>query len=130
MAERVFKPNNQRYVFATFEDQWLKNGQETFHYQKYEDPILREYVKKAFDITLMADYGKFDIRLDQSGRYFFLDSNSNPAFGPKETDCALANILGVYDISFVDILRRLVLNTIRDSLGKKKLPLTTNGNGD
>jgi hypothetical protein len=78
----------------------------------------------------MADYGKFDIRLDQSGRYFFLDSNSNPAFGPKETDCALANILGVYDISFVDILRRLVLNTIRDSLGKKKLPLTTNGNGD
>jgi D-alanine-D-alanine ligase len=128
LAERVFKKPNDKYVFATFEDQWLDPDNITFKYQKYNDAILREYIKKAFEITRMADYGKFDIRLDQSGRYFFLDSNTNPAFGPKETDCALANILDIYEISFVDILRRLVMNTIRDSQGKKRLPLTLNGN--
>jgi len=73
----------------------------------------------------MADYAKFDIRLDSSGRYYFIDSNSNPAFGPKELDCALASILGLYDISFTQILKRLLLNTIRDAQGKKRLPLTS-----
>jgi len=127
LAEKVFNKPNDKYVFATFEDQWLESAVEAFRYQKYDDPLLREYVKRAFETTRMGDYGKFDIRLDPSGRYFFIDSNSNPAFGPKETDCAIANILDLYDISFLDILRRLIQNTIRDAEGKKLLPITTNG---
>lgn len=127
LAERVFKKNNDKYVFASFENQWLKNSEESFTYVKYRDKLLVEYVKKAFDITRMTDYGKFDIRLDNSGRYFFLDCNSNPAFGPKETDCALANILDLFNLSFPDILKRLLQNTIRDAIGKKLLPLTNNG---
>lgn len=123
MAERVFKKSSERYIFATFEDQWLKSSAETFHYQKYADPLLREYIKKAFETTRMSDYGKFDVRFDSSGRYFFLDSNSNPAFGPKETDCAMANILDMYDISFYDVLKRLLINTQRDALGKTLLPV-------
>jgi hypothetical protein len=31
--------------------------QEVYHYSKYEDPLLKEYVKKAFDVTNMYDYG-------------------------------------------------------------------------
>lgn len=122
LGEKVFPKKRQKdkYLFAAFEDQWAKN---TFHYQKYRDPLLRDYVKKAFEITDMADYAKFDVRLDSSGRYYFIDSNSNPAFGPKELDCALANILDLYDISFTEILKRLLLNTIRDSQGKERLPL-------
>jgi D-alanine-D-alanine ligase len=130
LAEKVFNKKDKRYVFATFEDQWLENNEEAFYYQKYHDPLLREYVKRAFEITKMADYGKFDIRLDSSGRYFFIDCNSNPAFGPKELDCALGNILDLYGVSFSEILKRLLLNTIRDEAGKKRLPLTNNGNGD
>jgi len=122
VGEKVFPKKRQKdkYLFAAFEDQWEKD---TFHYQKYHDPLLRDYVKKAFEITDMADYAKFDIRLDSSGRYYFIDSNSNPAFGPKELDCALANILDLYDINFTEILKRLLLNTIRDSQGKERLPL-------
>lgn len=127
LAEKVFKDTNRKYVFATFEDLWLKKGYEAFHYQKFKDPLLREYVKKAFEITKMSDYGKFDVRLDLSGRYFFLDCNSNPAFGPKETYTAIANILDLYGISFEEILKRLVLNTMRDMAGKELLPPTTNG---
>lgn len=127
-AEKVFNKPGEKFVFATFEDQWLDaKGEEAFHYQKYQDPVLQEYVKKTFEVTKMSDYGKFDIRMDASGRYFFIDANSNPAFGPKECECAIANILDLYDISFFDILKRLLLNTVRDAQGKKLLPLVENG---
>jgi len=114
MAEKCFKKKKAKYQFATFEDQWLKQGTESFAYRKFKDPILKEYVKKAFDVTKMDDYGKFDIRVDQSGRYFFLDCNSNPAFGPKEIECALATILDMYEVSFLEILRRLIQNTFKN----------------
>lgn len=131
IAEKVFNKPGEKFVFATFEDQWLDHeGKEAFHYRKFRDPLLREYVKKAFDITRMGDYGKFDVRIDSSGRYYFLDCNSNPAFGPKECECAIANILDLYDISFFDILKRLLANTVRDSQGKKLLPLVENGDND
>lgn len=113
-GEKVFRKKEEKYVFATFEDQWTDTKDEGFHYQKYEDSVLVEYVKRAFEIGKMADYAKFDIRVDSSGRYYFIDSNSNPAFGPKEVDCALANILDLYGIGFPDILKRLILNTFRD----------------
>ena len=122
-AEKVFPVTGEKYTFTTFEDQWLRPGWESFTYVKYDDPVLREYVKRAFDVTKMYDYGKFDVRMDQSGRYFFIDSNCNPAFGPKELDMALSVILDMYGISFYEILKRLLLNTVRDAAGKERLPL-------
>ncbi|HLA97911.1 MAG TPA: hypothetical protein VJL34_05620 [Anaerolineales bacterium] len=123
LAEKVFHDTESKYLFTTFEDQWLTEGKSVFQYEKYDDPLLKEFVKKAFDVTKMYDYGKFDVRLDQSGRYFFIDSNCNPAFGPKELDMALAVILDMYGISFYEILKRLLLNTVRDAYGKERLPL-------
>jgi D-alanine-D-alanine ligase len=123
LAEKIFAHSEGKYVFLTFEDQWLPKAEPAFHYVKYEDPILREYVKKAFEVANMYDYAKFDVRLDQSGRYFFIDTNCNPAFGPKELDVALAVILDLYRISFYEILKRLIQNTVRDAQGKKRLPL-------
>lgn len=112
MAEKIFTKPEEKFIFATFEDQWETGRPEAFHYQKIEDPILKEYVKKAFEITKMADYAKFDVRVDSSGRYYFTDTNCNPAFGPKELECAMATILDLYDIAFTDILKRLILNTL------------------
>lgn len=125
LAEKIFKKEEGKYTLSTFEDQWLSKTGDTFEYQKYDDPILKEYVKKAFDVNKMYDYGKFDVRLDQSGRYFFIDSNCNPAFGPKEADVAIANILDMYGITFLEILKRLLLNTMRDAQGKERLPITS-----
>jgi len=121
LSEVVFPENDEKYNYFTFEEQWLSHGNK--QYQKYHDPLLREYVKKAFDVTKMYDYAKFDVRLDQSGRYFFIDTNSNPAFGPKETDVAISVVLDMYGISFQEILKRLLLNTMRDAQGKERLPL-------
>jgi D-alanine-D-alanine ligase len=123
LAEKIFAHPDEKYVFLTFEEQWLTPAGSAVHYIKYSDSLLREYIKKAFDAVNMYDYGKFDIRLDQSGRYFFVDTNCNPAFGPKELDVALSVILDLYGISFYEILKRLILNTVRDAAGKKRLSL-------
>jgi D-alanine-D-alanine ligase-like ATP-grasp enzyme len=123
LAEKVFTHPESKYVFLTFEDQWLTEMNAAFHYVKYEDPLLKEYLKKAFEVTKMAGYAKYDIRQDQSGRYFFIDSNCNPALGPKELDVALSVILDMYGISFSEILEKLILNALRDR-SKKERKLT------
>lgn len=122
LAEKIFKEENNPNQFASFEYQWS----EAAVYKKYDDAVLADLCKKAFDILKMSDYGKFDVRLDISGRYYFVDSNSNPAFGPKELDCAISSILGLYGIDFNEILKRLLLNTMRDARGMERLPFTNN----
>lgn len=106
LAEKKFSSPDKKFVFATFDHQWL-DGKETFHYQKYLDDKLADLVRKAFFAAKMVDYGKLDIRLNSAGEYFFIDSNSNPAFGPKELQCALGTILDMYGISFEEVLKTL-----------------------
>lgn len=118
LAEKVFAHPDDKYTFLTFEDQWLSTNS-TFHYTKYQAPVLKEYTKKAFVVAKMAGYAKFDIRLDQSGRYFFVDANCNPALGPKELDVAMSVILDLYGISFYEILKKLVLTTFRSATKEK-----------
>lgn len=113
LAEKVFRHTDSPYVFLTFEDQWLTEMNAAFYYKPYRDPVLREMVRKAFDVVRMGDYGKFDVRLDEAGRYYFIDSNCNPALGPKELDMALAVILDMSGISFYEVLKRLIVNTMR-----------------
>ena len=120
LAEKVFIHPEGPYVFLTFEDQWLAEIDSVFHYAAYEDPVLKEYVRKAFEVGKMAGYAKFDIRLDQSGRYFFIDTNCNPALGPKEADVALSLIMNLYGVSFYEILKRLITNTMRDASKRKR----------
>jgi hypothetical protein len=55
--------------------------------------------------------------------YFFIDTNCNPALGPKELDVAMSVILDLYGISFHEILKRLIMNTMRDASKKKGLAL-------
>ena len=115
LAEKIFAHPERKYVFLTFEDQWLSERNSAFHYKKYADPLLKEYLKKAFDVAKMVGYAKFDIRLDQSGRYYFIDTNCNPALGPKELDMALSVILDLYGVSFYEILKKIILNTMREA---------------
>jgi len=128
LAEKIFAHPEQKYVYLTFEDQWLTGPNAAFHYARYRDPLLAEYVKKAFEVSRMADYAKFDVRLDQSGRYFFIDTNCNPALGPKEQDVALSVILDLYGVTFYEILKRLLTNTVRDVSKREKELSKLNGN--
>ena len=121
-AEKIFKDTNRKYQYLTFEEQWMHTLNEDSHYLKYKDPLLTEYVKKAFAITKQAGYSKFDVRLDQSGRYFFIDSNCNPALGPKEMDTSLSVILDMYGVPFEEALQKLVIHTLDGTTRKKRFP--------
>ena len=85
-------------------------------YTKYEDPALRPLVKKAFDVLKMSDYGRIDVRVDAAGRYYFIDPNANPFFGPaKETHATYSIILDMYGVDFPEVLKRIFLNTAADA---------------
>jgi hypothetical protein len=58
--------------------------------------------------------------MDISGRYYVIDANSNPAFGPKEMWTAISAITDMYGIPFTEILRRLMINTIRETFADFK----------
>jgi len=125
-AEKIFDKTDNKYILATYDANW-GNGP-SFNYKKYpNNDYLKDKIKSAFEVLGMADYGKFDIREDASGRFYFIDSNTNPAFGPKETDCALATILDLYGIDFEEILDRLILNTMRGFKNLEKIEAAPNG---
>ena len=114
LVENIFAESDNKYQFADFQMQWVDTESKITN-QKFSDPLLKEYVRKAFDIARMSDYSKFDIRLDNSGRYYFIDSNANPFFGPPEIECPLTKTLEMYSISFPEILKRLINNTMREA---------------
>ena len=71
----------------------------------------KKILRPAFEVLKLEDYAKFDIRLDAAGRHYIIDVNANPSLGPKP-DCSIGNVLALYDISFEDILTRIMHNTI------------------
>ena len=83
---------------------------------KYHDSILDAFVKKAFNVMRMDDYGKFDIRMDNHGNYYFIDANANCHFAPPESicDCEISHVLPMYGVPFKMLLKRLLQNTMRE----------------
>jgi hypothetical protein len=64
----------------------------------------------------MSDYARIDIRIDAAGRFYFIDPNCNPFFGPvKETHATYSIILDMYGIDFSETLKRIFINTLKDA---------------
>jgi len=115
-AEKVFRESNEKYKLATFAAVWQDIN--SYDYQRADGHgIFDNYARTAFDVLKMDDYAKFDVRQDESGRYYFIDCNANPAFGPIETDCAISHVLKMYGIDFDEVLRRLIVNINRENGG-------------
>lgn len=112
-GERVFT-NGGKYKIVSFEAAWGEKDEYT--YKKFDlTKKIKDDIKKAFDVLKMDDYARFDLRVDQSGRYYFIDANANPALGPSEAQCAFGTLLDLYSVSFEDVLRRFILNTLKDN---------------
>lgn len=110
-GERVFL-NGGKYKIVSFEAAW--GEEDKYTYKKYPlDENLKNYIKKAFEVLKMDDYGRFDIRMDEAGRYYFIDANANPALGPKEAQCAFGTVLDLYNVDFTDVMKRLIINTLK-----------------
>jgi D-alanine-D-alanine ligase-like ATP-grasp enzyme len=106
--------NETREDVMTFDKKW-KNW-DNIVYEKYDAPNLREYVKRTFDVLKMSDYARIDVRIDAAGRFYFIDPNANPFFGPvKETHATYSIILDMYGIDFCETLKRIFINTLKDA---------------
>ncbi|MBI2465454.1 hypothetical protein HYV64_04915 [Candidatus Shapirobacteria bacterium] len=110
--------NNSRHEFLDYDIVWgndYDNYKKYVHYEKFHDPLLNAYVKKAFNIIKMDDYGKFDIRMDSLGNYYFIDANANCHFAPLTgSSSELSIAMKMYGISFKTLLKRLLQNTMRE----------------
>lgn len=107
------KVNGGKEDVVTFDKKWSDYLDMT--YLKYEDPVLKDHVKTAFDLLKMSDYARIDIRIDAAGRYYFIDPNANPFFGPpKETHATYSMILDMYGVTFEETLKRLFQNTLQE----------------
>jgi D-alanine-D-alanine ligase len=111
-GEKVFKPEyHGKYNIATYANNW--GGDDIFTYAKYDLPDrVKEGLKTAFDVLKLEDFAKFDIRVDASGRHYIIDVNANPTLGPDEA--SISSVLKLYDLTFEDILRKLIINTLND----------------
>lgn len=118
IERKIHLPNNKSgHEFLDYDLCWMYEAEEYkkyLKYEKYRDPLLENLVKKAFDISLMGDYGKFDIRMDRLGKYYFIDANANCHFGPPSWDCEMTLTLKDYGIPFKTLLKRLLQNTMRE----------------
>lgn len=98
----------------TFDKKW-KNW-DNIIYEKYESEKVKDIVKKTFDALKMSDYARIDLRIDASNRIYVIDPNCNPFFGPpKETHATYSIILDMYGIDFLETLKRIFINTIKDA---------------
>lgn len=118
IERKIHLPNNKTgHEFLDYDLCWMYTKEEYskfLQYEKYHDPLLDALVKKAFDVVMMGDYGKFDIRMDRMGKYYFIDANANCHFGTPEWECEMTNTLGKYGVPFVTLLKRLLQNTMRE----------------
>ncbi len=114
VGEKAFQESGEKYKLATFDAVWRDIN--SYDYVRADEHgLLESYTRAAFEVLKMDDYGKFDVRQDESGRYYFIDCNANPAFGPIESDCAIAHILHMYGIDFDEILRRIIVNIEKEN---------------
>ncbi|MBP9818043.1 hypothetical protein KBC75_04865 [Candidatus Shapirobacteria bacterium] len=118
IERKIHLPNNKsRHEFLDYDLCWKYTNEEYnkyIKYDKYHDPLLDSLVKKAFSIVKMDDYGKFDIRMDTLGNYYFIDANANCHFGSDPDICEMTDVLKKYGMPFTTLLKRLLQNTMRD----------------
>lgn len=87
---------------------------EDLHAYKYlpvEEPLaskISKLVVRAFSGLMMKDYGKFDIRVDETTNTpYFTDANPNTAFGP-DIGLPFTEVLAMHGVKFSDVLASMI----------------------
>lgn len=115
MVERELPQDENRILdFHTVWETPNEIYKDVMKLKKYHDPLLSALVKKAFSVVKMDDYGKFDIRMDKYGNYFFIDSNPNCYFAPPHMFSEITMTMKMYGVPFRVLLKRLLQNTMRE----------------
>lgn len=113
MSEDTFTHSKNPYTIASFEFRWIDDNP-GISMNKYVSNTLEQLAQKAFTSLDMSGYGKFDIRKNSKGTYYFIDANPNPAFAPPESDSPLANTAkNFYGVPFSQLLSMIIQSGLR-----------------
>jgi D-alanine-D-alanine ligase len=105
--ERIFF-KKQKYPLYDYESAW--GEKEIYDCSKYKiNKIIKNDIIHAFDLLHFKDYGRFEIIIDKKNKYYFIDPNANPAFGPYGTTSGpFGYLLHINNIPFIDVLKDLI----------------------
>lgn len=110
MAQKIFriKPDG-KHAFTSFESY---SDERSYRYKFVEDEALHNKISKlairAYNGLRHKDYAKFDVRVDENtGIPYFTDCNPNTAFGPDK-GLPMTEVVGMYGVSFQEILASLL----------------------
>ncbi len=116
MSHDIFTNSKSPYTIASYEFRWVEKNP-GIKVLPYSSKTLENLALRAFYAGEMSGYGKFDIRKDKTGTYYFIDANPNPAFGPPETDSPLSRTAEqFYNTPFSTLLGMI----IRSGLSAKR----------
>jgi len=108
--ERVFL-KKEKYNLFSFETAW--SDEELYDCKKIKlNKKIKNDIIKSFNVLQMNSYARFEIIIDKKGKYFFIDPNANPAFGPLEAGEAFGNLLHIYNISFESVVNKIIINSL------------------
>jgi len=118
LEREIHLPNNTTgHEFLDYDLCWMEPNEispDNLKYLKYKNQELESMVKRAYEITKMASYGKFDLRQDKYGKFYVIDANANCHFGPDPNICEMTDALKSYGVNFSTLLTRLLQNTMRE----------------
>jgi len=116
--ERIFL-KKEKYPLYSYDASW--GEKEIYDVLQYElNKKMKDDIIKVFKTLQFIDYGRFEIIIDKKGKYFFIDSNANPEFGPyPETGGPFAYLLHVNNISFDFVTKIIIKNSINRFKNKK-----------
>jgi D-alanine-D-alanine ligase len=111
LGEERIMFGKQKYKMFGFEEAW--SDEDLYDVKKYPlEKKIKSEIKKAFDVLQMRDYARFEIIIDDQGNHYFIDANSNPAFGPVEAGEAFGYLLKMNNIPFQKIVKVIIKNVL------------------
>lgn len=116
--ERIFL-NKEKYPLYSYEASW--GDEEIYDVLQYQlNQEMKNNIVKAFKTLQFLDYARFEIIIDKKGRYYFIDSNANPEFGPyPATGGPFGYLLHINNISFDFVTKKIIENSINRFKNKK-----------
>lgn len=106
--ERIFITDKKYNLFG-FKEAW--SPEEYYDVKKFElNFSIKKQILKAFKVLKILDYARFEIIIDKSGKYYFIDLNANPSVGPKVAGEAFGYMLYINNITFENAMNRIIIN--------------------
>jgi len=118
VAENIYDPKSP-VDFLTYDGRWQENFESYLVYRvkiadlnKTAQKEIERECERAFYALAFRDYARFDIRMNQEGRLFFLETNSNPGIDDN-MDIALTVSFKAAGLTLSDFVLKIIESSMR-----------------